>query len=393
MASISLCFKIHQPFRLRKDLNVFNITNVESYFDNNLNEKIIKKIVKESYLPANRIILNLIKKHKRKFRVAYSISGTALEQMEKYSPEFIESLRKIIDTGCVEMLASPYYESLAYRYSKKEFKKQVRMHAKKIKELFDYKPKVFRNTGFLYNNKVALLAKELGYKTVITEGTPRLLGWKSPNFVYESDKGGVKILLINRRVSEEVAHGFEAAAPDEWPLTAGRLVDKVSASKGDVMNMFFDYGIFCEKERKGIFEFLKRFPEEALAEGIRFITPLQNAERFKTFSKLNIRHTISECDVRKDLTAWRHNTMQKKASNEVYRIEKLVRKKPKLLETWRKLQTADYFYYMCTKWTEDYPAHLATNPFGSPYDAFIVYMNVLDDLKRKLLIRKELNKN
>jgi len=390
MPSLNICFKIHQPIRLRRDLNVFNLPHVENYFDNKLNEKIIKKIVKESYLPANKIILGLINKHKKKFKVAYSISGTALEQLEQYSPEFIESFKKIVNTGCVEILASPYYESLAYRFSKIEFRKQVRMLSDKIKRLFNYKPRVFRNTGLLYNNKVALLAKSLGYKTVITEGTPRLLGWKSPNYVYESDKGGVKLLLKNKRVSDEVVCGFEAAAPEEWPLTAGRLVAKISASKGDIINMIFNYEIFCEKKRRGIFEFLKDFPEEALSEGIRFMTPSQAVKKFKPLTKLNVNHTISECDVRKDLTAWRHNIMQKKASKEIYAIKKLMNKKSEYLEVWRKLQEADHFYYMCTKWTEDYQTHKAVNPFGNPYDAFIVYMNVLDELKRKLLIKEVL---
>ncbi len=390
MVSVCFYFQIHQPLRLR-NYSVFEIGHHNSYFDERKNEAIIKKVTHKCYLPTNRIILDLINKTKGKFKVAYSMTGIVLEQLEKYSPEVIDSFKALVDTGCVEILDETYYHTLSYLYSKEEFKEQIKLHNKKIKELFNFKPKVFRNTELVYNNEIAAFVEKIGYKGILAEGANHILDWRSPNFVYKP-KGStkIKLLLKNYRLSDDIAFRFSEKSWLEFPLTAPKYATWINAinGNGNVVNLFMDYETFGEHqwEDKGIFEFLQHLPFEILKHKDNdFVTPSEALDRYESVAELDFPYYVSWADIERDLSAWLGNKMQQEAIKEIYLLETAVKlsKNPTLVEEWRKLQTSDHFYYMCTKWFNDGDVHKYFNPYDSPYEAFIAYMNILNDFRIK----------
>jgi len=240
MPSVCFYFQVHQPFRLRR----YSVFDSESnYFDDYKNREICRKVARKCYLPANRTMLDLINKHQGRFKVSYSITGVLLEQLEKYAPEVLSTFHALAQTGCVEFLAETYYHSLSYLYSQEEFTEQIRLHQKKIHEMFGQEPTVFRNTELIYNNDLARLAGELGFKTVLCEGVDTILGYRSPNFIHKSpstDK--VKLLLKNYRLSDDIAFRFSNHDWAEWPLTAPKFAHWVSQVNGNghVVNLFMD---------------------------------------------------------------------------------------------------------------------------------------------------------
>ncbi len=397
MSSICFYLHCHQPFRLRK-FSVFDIGNNHSYFDNEKNKTYLERIVQKSYLPANKILLDLIKGTKKKFKVSFSVTGTLLEQLEKDFPEAIKSFQDLVKTGCVELLSETYYHSLAYLYSKEEFKKQVKLHKRKIKELFNYEPKVFRNTELMFNNEMAKFVENMGYHGILAEGADHILGWRSPNFLYQA-KGAkkIKLLLKNYRLSDDIAFRFSTPNWSEWPLTADKYVSWISQNNGQIINLFMDYETFGEHQWKdtGIFEFLKAFPYESLKRHHTFKTPSEVVKSNKPVAELDFPHIVSWADLERDLSAWLGNEMQRTAAEKIYSLEKevLTVKDKKIIEDWRKLQTADHFYYICTKWFADGDVHKYFNPHESPYDCFITFMNVFNDLKLRLQRPKKNQKN
>ncbi len=390
MVSICFYFQVHQPPRLRK-YSVFEIGHHNSYFDERKNEAIIKKVAHKSYLPANRVVLDLINKTDGKFRVAYSMTGIVLEQLGRFAPEVIDSFRALVSTGCVEILDETYHHTLSYLYSKDDFREQVLLHNRKIKQLFNFKPKVFRNTELVYNNDIAEFIGKMGYKGILAEGADHILGWRSPNFVYRP-KGlnNIKLLLKNYRLSDDIAFRFSEKSWEEFPLTAPKYaqwINKINGN-GNVVNLFMDYETFGEHqwEDKGIFEFLRHLPSEILKHPDNdFVTPSEAVKRYKPVAELDFPHYVSWADIERDLSAWLGNKMQQEAISQVYNLEPHVKlsKNPALLEEWRKLQTSDHFYYMCTKWFNDGDVHKYFNPYDSPYEAFITYMNILNDFRMK----------
>ena len=390
MVSVCFYFQVHQPFRLRH-YSVFEIGHHNNYFDNAKNEAIIRKVAKKCYIPANNTILELISKSNGKFKAAYSLSGIVLEQLERYEPKALESFQKLADTGCVEMLDETYHHSLSYLYSKEEFKEQVMLHNKKIRDLFGQKPKVFRNTELIYNNEMANFVEKMGYKGVLAEGADHILGWRSPNFIY-NPKGtkNMKLMVKNYRLSDDVAFRFSERSWPEWPLTAPKFSKWVNAvnGNGNVINLFMDYETFGEHqwEDKGIFEFLRHLPNEILKHPDNdFLTPSQAMQRYESKGELDFHNFVSWADVERDLSAWSGNKMQQEALREIYIIEQSVKatRNPQLIDEWRKLQTSDHFYYMCTKWFNDGDVHKYFNPYESPYEAFITFMNILNDFRIK----------
>ncbi len=391
MVSVCFYFQVHQPFRLRH-YTVFDINNSHDYFDDAKNREICRKVAKKCYLPANALILDLIKKTEGRFRVAYSISGVALEQFEKYAPEVIDSFKGLAKTGHVEFLSETYYHSLSYLYSKEEFKEQVAMHKKKIRELFGYDPVVFRNTELIYNNELANYIENMGYKGILAEGADHILGWRSPNFLYRPvTTKKIKLLLKNYKLSDDIAFRFSNRGWEEWPLTADKFAQWVSAinGNGEVVNLFMDYETLGEHqwEDTGIFEFLRHLPYEILKHpDNNFLTPREVIDSYEVKAELDVHNFISWADIERDLSAWLGNKMQQNAISELYMLEADIKKSndKKLIDDWRKLQTSDQFYYMCTKWFSDGDVHKYFNPYDSPYEAFIAFMNVLNDITLRL---------
>ncbi|MBF0440803.1 MAG: alpha-amylase [Oligoflexales bacterium] len=392
MGSICLYFQVHQPFRLRQDYNFFQIGHNHFYEDEETNRTIMEKIAHKCYLPTNKILLELIKKYGKQFKVSFSISGLVLEQFEKYAPKVLESFQTLSQTGNIEFLCETYHHSLAFQYSRKEFKYQVLLHKKKIEELFCQSPQIFRNTELIYNNELAREAEKMGFKGILAEGADRVLGWQSPNFIFKpKSTKTIKLLLKNYRLSDDIAFRFSDKGWKDYPLTTEKYCCWLqnAINKGDNINLFMDYETFGEHQWKdtGIFEFLWHLPERIIeSTDIKFMTPSEVIDAYKPISSLDVPYFISWADTERDLSAWAGNDMQNSSIKFLYSLEKLVHKvnNENLTNIWRHLQSSDHFYYMSTKHSNDGAVHDYFNPYNSSYDAFVVYNNVLTDLKMTL---------
>ncbi|MGQ1786526.1 MULTISPECIES: glycoside hydrolase family 57 protein [unclassified Saccharicrinis] len=391
MKTICLYFQVHQPFRFRR-YRFFDIGNDHYYYDDYSNESILLKIAEKSYLPTNELLLKLIKANKDKFKVAFSLSGIAIKQFQLYAPEVIESFQKLAATGQVEFLAETYCHSLVALKDKKEFERQVKQHGDMIKELFGQKPTVFRNTELIYSDDMGDMVYKMGYKAMLTEGAKHVLGWKSPNYLYcNSINPKLKVLLKNFVLSDDIAFRFGNKDWNEWPLTPQKYTQwlKDVDPKAEVINLFMDYETFGEHQWKetGIFEFLEGLPEEILKhKELSFSTPSEVADNLQPVSAINVPYPISWADEERDLTAWLGNEMQEEAFNKLYDLLPKIKKcdDAKLNDDWIYLQASDHFYYMCTKYFSDGDVHAYFNPYESPYQAFINYMNVLSDFTLRL---------
>lgn len=398
MKNICLYFQVHQPLRL-KHFRFFDISQNLNYFDDKLNQEILQKVAEKCYLPANKLLLELIKKHKGKFKVTFSLSGIVLEQFEMYAPQVLDSFKKLAATGNVEFLAETYAHSLASVISPAEFKRQVALHSAAIEKHFGQKPSVFRNTELIYNNYTGSLVHELGYKAMLAEGVDWILGWQSPNFMYKSaTHPELKLLLKNHRLSDDIAFRFQDRAWSEWPLTAEKYVGWLNniPTPPQIVNLFMDYETFGEHQwaDSGIFEFLKLFPDQVLKNSdFNFVTPSEAVEKLEPINQLDIHTYTSWADENRDLTAWLGNPLQDDAYESLYRLEEKILKcqDENIQKEWLYLQSSDHFYYMCTKYMADGDVHKYFSPYKSPYDAFINYMNVLVDFEEKLNIKLGLN--
>jgi len=391
MHSVCIYLQVHQPYRVKR-YAVGQIGKDHKYFNSSElcldNQKIFEKVCQKSYLPVNKIFLDLLKKHKE-FKLTLSFSGTVLEQMEKFSPQTLKSFQKLHKTGRVEILGETYYHSLAFFYSKKEFEKQVEIHRQKIKKIFKTEPAVFRNTELSYSNKLGVWAEKSGYKSILAEGWEGYLGHKSPNFLYRPKNcQKIKLLLKNYKLSDDIAFRFSFKDWHGWPINASKFARWIAKEKGETVNLFMDYETFGEHQWKetGIFDFLKFLPAEILKTGRVFKTASETADAFKARGEMNVPKVLTWADTERDLSAWVGDKKQKKAINSLYKMEKsvLATKNNKILEDWRKLQTSDHFYYMCTKWFADGDVHKYFNPFEGPKEAYFSYMNILSDLKMRI---------
>ena len=385
MKTICFYFQIHQPFRLKR-YRFFDIGRDHYYYDDFNNEEIIKEIARKSYLPANAVLLEMIKASKGKVKVAFSISGVALEQLEIYVPEFIDSMKDLSATGCVEFLAETYSHSLSSLKDPEEFERQVKMHEAKIEALFGQKPTVFRNTELIYSDDLADQISYLGFKGVITEGAKHILGWKSPNYVYESATNpNLKILLKNYKFSDDICFNFSKYNWSEYPLTADKFMNWISTlpESERVVNLFMNYEVLgsMQPAGTGIFEFFKALPRFAETKGINFMTPSEVIDNYKSVGVFSATHPISWADEERDTSAWLGNTLQKEACDRLYSIGERVRlcKDRRIIQDWDYLQSSDHFYYMSTKRKSDGAMHKLFSPYDSPYEAFTNYMNVLSD--------------
>lgn len=390
MKSICFYFQVHQPFRLRT-YRFFDIGKRHDYFDDLQNEWICKRVADKCYKPANTIIKQLIEQTDGRFKVAYSISGTALEQFASCSPEVIESFQALAGTGCVEFLSETYYHSLSSLVEGKEFESQVEQHKRKIEELFFQTPKIFRNTELIYSDQIGERVGKMGFEAQLAEGAKHVLAWRSPNYLYRNyPDGNMFLLLKNFQLSDDIAFRFSQHTWNGFPLTCGKFVDWLNGTENpDCINLFMDYETFGEHQWKetGIFEFLKHLPDEVLSKsGFDFATPSELINRYEAKDKISSVSPMSWADEERDLTAWLGNDLQNDAFEQLYSLQEAVYKSgdADILNAWRKLQTSDNFYYMCTKWFSDGDVHKYFNHYDSPYQAYINYMNVLSDLRLQL---------
>jgi alpha-amylase len=391
MASVVFYFQVHQPFRLRR-YSIFE--SDKNYFDQWRNEQICRKVVSKCYLPANKLMLDLVRRHKGHFRISYSLTGTIIEQLKLWAPEVMDTFKALADTGCVEFIAETYYHSLAFLYNRQEFINQTMIHRNLMKDLFGQTPRVFRNTELTYNNDVAKVVEDMGFDAILTEGADHVLGYRSPNFIYNPPNcSRLRLMMKNYRLSDDMAFRFGNRGWNEWPLTADKFagwVDQINGN-GFVCNLFMDYETFGEHQwaDTGIFEFLRALPDKVLATGKNdFLTVSQAVDRYHAVGEVDVPHMISWADTERDISAWLGNGMQANALHDVYALaeEVLDSQDISVIGDWRKLQTSDHFYYMCTKWFADGDVHKYFNPYDSPYDAYINYMNILDNVRGRINI-------
>ncbi len=387
MISVCIYFQVHQPMRLDQGYSFFDMGRRHHYRDEQANADILRKVAHKCYLPANRLMLDLIREFQGDFRISYSITGVALEQFQEFCPEVLETFRELADTGCVEFIAETYYHSLSFLFSKEEFRRQVNKHHRVMTEFFGREPTAFRNTELIYNNELAQEVERMGYKVILAEGADQVLGWRTPNFVYQpAGCEKLKALLKNYRLSDDVAFRFSDRNWDEWPLSVEKYARWVHdvAGNGEVINLFMDYETIGEHqwEDTGIFNFFRAMPRAVLAHrDFGFRTPSEAAADLDPIAQLDVPHFTSWADLERDVTAWLGNPMQDQAAELAYNLEKAVMASgdDDLEATWREMLTSDHFYYMCTKWFSDGDVHKYFNPFETPYQAFISYMNALND--------------
>lgn len=389
--TICFYFQVHQPFRLRR-YRFFDIGQYHNYFDEFANRSIMRKVAEKCYLPTNNLMLWLIKEYGAQFRISYSISGTALDQMEMYAPDVLDTFRRLAETGSVEFLAETYSHSLSALKSREEFEKQVNGQRQKVKQLLGVEPTTFRNTELIYSDEIGAMVSDMGFKAMLTEGAKHILGWKSSNYLYTNAiDPKLKLLLKNFQLSDDIAFRFSNRGWGEWPLTTEKYVNWLNSidSKEEIVNLFMDYETFGEHQwaETGIFEFMKALPGRVLSHSnFEFLTPGQAVQKHQPIAPLHVPFPISWADEERDLTAWLGNEMQDEAFNSLYElIEKVGRiDDPDIQRDWRYLQTSDHFYYMCTKWFSDGDVHKYFNPYDSPYEAFINFMNAFSDFKMRV---------
>jgi len=397
MINLVFYFQVHQPYRI-KNFSVLDIGKGRDIFDDELNGEVMRKVANKCYLPANKLLLELIDKYEGRFRIAYSITGTAIEQFRKYCPEVLYSFRDLAKTNCVEFIGETYYHSLSFLYDKEEFLDQVKMHRDTIKKEFGFSPITFRNTELIYQDTLSdYIWEEEGYKVILTEGVDRILDWRSPLYAYKDKNKNMLMLLKFYSLSDDIAFRFSNKGWVEYPLTVDKFVKWIrdlnlieKGKKNLFLNLFMDYETFGEHqwEETGIFEFMRALPGKALkSKQIEFSWP-SDALHITNYQpeSISFPEPVSWADMERDLSAWRENDMQYNALETFYEILARVKasKNPELLEIARKLSTSDHFYYMSTKYFQDGDVHKYFSPYGSPETGYRNFMNAVTDLEERI---------
>ncbi|MDE6296837.1 MAG: polysaccharide deacetylase family protein [Muribaculaceae bacterium] len=385
MKSVCFYFKIHQPYRLKR-YRFFDIGNDHYYYDDFADDEIISRLANNSYMPMADTLLDIIKKTNGGFKCSICISGTAIEQLQMYVPEFIDKLRQLADTGCVEFLSGTYAHSLASLEDPEEFLREVKMHDDLIYSLFAKRPTVFANTELIYDDDIAMLIKGMGFNTCVTEGAKHILGWKSPNYVYSAATApDLKLLLTNDKLAEDISRNFNNPEWDEYPLTADKYIHWIASlpEEEQVINLYLSmdtFGTFLPAYT-GIFEFMKALPDFGKESGVEFTTPSDVVAKLKPVGELSVPYPISDIDEARDVSAWKGNELQREALAKLYGVAERVSMctDRRLKQDWEYLQSSDHFYYMSTKKMADGADHAAFSPYESPFAAFTNYMNVLAD--------------
>jgi alpha-amylase len=389
MPEVCFYFQVHQPYRLRR-FRVFDIGEERDPFADEENRRILERVAEKCYRPANALLAELIRRSEGCFRLALSLSGVLLEQLAAHAPETLESFQALVATGGVELLGETYHHSLASLGDRAEFETQIALHQAALHRWFGRRATVFRNTELIYTDALAPAIAAAGFRGVLVEGADHVLGWRSPNHVYAAaEEAGLRLLARNYRLSDDVGFRFSTREWDGWPLTADRWAEWIATSGGDSVHVFCDYETFGEHQWRdtGIFEFLAHVPEAFARRGLRFVQPADLAAR-EPVGTLSFPLPTSWADIERDTTAWLGNGLQQAAHARVYRLREavLAAADPALAERWRRLTTSDHLYYMCTKWFADGDVHKYFSPYETPYDAFVTYMNVLQDLEQRLAV-------
>ncbi|MEM2841687.1 MAG: glycoside hydrolase family 57 protein [Thermoproteota archaeon] len=407
MKGVVLCFEVHQPYRIRDGMvklmaskRTIRFRDLKKiYFDEERNKQIFKRVSERCYLPASEILLNAIDEQKsdnRGFRVAFSISGLFLEQARSYDERVLQAFKDLSKTGRVEFMAQTYYHSLVSLYSedRPEFLDQVKKHVKVLNEEFNQKPSTFENTELIYNNSIARTVEKMGFRAIFTEGVERILGWRSPNYVY-APKGAshLKLLLRNYRLTDDIGFRFSSTRWDQYPLTAEKYASWLEATPGDCINIFMDYETFGEHHRRetGIFDFLETIPEKVLShQDLHFMLPREVTDHFDAKDEIDVFElggTVSWADEEKDLTAWLQNPMQHFLFERIKALEAIVKSigDAEVLELWRRFTTSDYYYYLSTKGGGAGEVHSYFNPYSSSLHAYNTILEALLDFELRVL--------
>ncbi len=393
--SVCFYFHMHQPYRVKR-YRIFDIGTDHQYFNSQEetdlnNKRILHKVSGKSYRPAGLMFKKILEENPE-FKFAISITGTLVEQLQEFDPETLKIYQDLVKTGRVEIVGETYYHSLAFLYSVPEFVRQVRMHRDMVERVFGVTPKVFRNTELVYTNALAEWADRAGYKGILAEGWDPILEWRSPTYLYQPvGTSNIKALLKHYKLSDDVAFRFGDSSWKEHPVTSEKFANWVHAhhGNGNTVNLFMDYETFGEHqwEDKGIFQFMEHLPKALLAHAdTTFMTPSETADAYQTQGDLHVPGILTWADTERDLSAWVGNDMQRAAIEETYSLETDVMRSGKqdIIDDWRKLQTSDHFYYMCTKYFNDGDVHAYFNPYENPYEAYIAHKNALEDLKWRL---------
>ncbi len=389
--AICFYFQVHQPFRLKR-YRFFDLGHDHYYYDDFSNESIMRKVAENCYLPANEIILDLIQKNKGKFKVTFSLTGLVINQFRLYAPEVLESFKKLAGTGMVEFLAETESHSLASIKTRSEFEHQVSAHRAMVKEFLGVETTSFRNTELIYSDQIGSWVADMGFRSMLTEGAKHVLGWKSPNYLYcNTINPRLKVLLRNFVLSDDIAFRFSNRSWAEWPLTTDKYASWLNklAPKSELVNIFLDYETFGEHNHKdtGIFNFLQHLPGSILKKTpYKFMTPTEVSDFLQPVSAISIPSPISWADEERDITAWHGNELQAAALDKLYDLTDKVNRCEdiQIKKDWEYLQASDHFYYMATKFFSDGAVHAYFNPYDTPYDAFMNYMNVLSDFEIRL---------
>ena len=398
MRAICLYLHIHQPTRYR-EYSIFDVGNDSNYFNDDYhgrqsNERIFRKVADKSYRPMLALLERNMQKYPN-FKVSFSITGTWLEQAEKWAPELIDQIRHMVSCGQAEIIGETYYHSLAYFYNLDEFNDQVNLHATKIHQLFGITPKVFRNTELAYNDSLAHWAEEKGYKGILAEGWDKILGWRSPNYVYRpAGCQNLRLLLKNYRLSDDIAFRFSNRGWKEWPLTVPKYQNwlNMDCIRGNLINLFMDFETFGEHQwaDTGIFNFMDQLISSWLAEyDNKFVTASEACSLMEPADEISMPETVTWADTERDLSAWLSNAMQTSAMDTLYAMRDSILNSgdPRLISDWRYMTTSDHPYSMCTKYWHDGDVHAYFSAYASPYESFMYFMNVIRDLEYRLASR------
>lgn len=394
--SIVLYLHVHQPWRIRDDQTLFDVGANKNYFSEEKglkrqsNGEIFQKVAEKSYIPMNNLLEKLLKTHPE-FKFSFSITGTFIDQAQEFAPEVLESFKRLVQTGRVEIVAETYYHSLAFFFDREEFEAQVRAHQAKIREVFNVETTAFRNTELSYNNELAKWADDFGFKAILAEGWDPILQWRTPNHIYKPEgTKNIRLLLKNYKLSDDLAFRFSNRNWQEYPLTTQKYISWLESSSyhGDVINLFMDYETFGEHQwaESGIFDFFESLVSYWLKKPEHGFKTVTEAAQSEPVAEISMPNTVTWADTERDLTAWLGNSMQQEAMKYLYALKSRVynSQNGNLVEDWRRLTTSDHPYYMCTKYFNDGDVHAYFSPYKSPYDAFLYFMDTLRDMEFRL---------
>lgn len=382
MKTICLYFEIHQNIQLKR-YRFFDIGTDHYYYDDYEDERLITDVANRSYMPALEALGEMLKEHPGFFKVAFSLSGVGMEQLEIHAPQVLEKLQELNQTGCVEFLAEPYSHGLASLANEESFAKEVKRQCQKMKEYFGKEPKVLRNSSLIYSDDIGAQAAQMGFKGMLTEGARHVLGWKSPHYVYNCALApNLKLLLRDVNLSDDISLRFSNVDWEGYPLFADNYVDRIANFPGEehVVNIFMELSALgvAQPLSSNILDFLKALPECAKQRGLTFSTPSEICDTMPSVGALDVPDTLSWTDEERDVSSWLGNPMQREAFNKLYSVADRVRiaDDPRINQDWDYLQASNNFRQMTTK-----PSQVGIDRgiYASPFDAFTNYMNILGD--------------